>query len=399
MPTGHMDRADRYGVGGWAAAPDQPDTPIDVIVSINGQWCAQISADRLREDLQAAGSWGEGKHGFRYLFPTPLPDQVDHRVAVRFAATGDLVPNGERLIPAATGPRLTPVLVTAPGRSGTTLLMSRLAASEQVALVDFYPFEVRMLAYYASLFRVLTAPANLDRSTHPDRLEGDGFFVGANPFASPIYRDAFQVPERFEAFFRAYVPAELMAFVRNAMEAFYLRVREDNNKPQARFFAEKSNNLDEQPRAFAREAFPELKEIVLLRDPRDLYCSHRAYFHSDPATALQEVRFACDQLTQIAGERDVSLHMMRYEDLVTDNGAALHLLAQYLGFDLFPPPRQERDAEIFAEHATSRSPRASIGRWRTDLSAEEQDRLTEAFRPFLGTFGYLIHPLTGAAVG
>ncbi len=160
--------------------------------------------------------------------------------------------------------------------------MSRLAASDQVALADISPFEVRMLAYYATVFRVLTAPGDLERSTHPDRLQGDGFFVGFNPFGNAIYRNAFTTPERFEDFFRAFVPGELKAFVRNAVEEFYLRLRDENGKPEARFFAEKANNLDVQSRAFAREAFPDLKEIVLVRDPRDLYCSQRAYFHSDP---------------------------------------------------------------------------------------------------------------------
>ena len=39
-----------------------------------------------------------------------------------------------------------------------------------------------MLLYDATAHDVLTAPADLKRSTHPDRLEGTGFFVGFNPF-------------------------------------------------------------------------------------------------------------------------------------------------------------------------------------------------------------------------
>ncbi len=53
-----------------------------------------------------------------------------------------------------------------------------------------------MLSYYATAYHILTAPADLNRSTHPDKLEGNGFFVGFNPFSDDEYKSAFQAHGR-----------------------------------------------------------------------------------------------------------------------------------------------------------------------------------------------------------
>jgi hypothetical protein len=47
--------------------------------------------------------------------------------------------------------------------------MERLLRCNEVVVANCHPFEVRMLSYYATAYNVLTASADLKRSTHPDK--------------------------------------------------------------------------------------------------------------------------------------------------------------------------------------------------------------------------------------
>ena len=79
---------------------------------------------------------------------------------------------------------------------------------------------------------------------------------------------------------------------------------DDHQKTQAIFFAEKNNNLDRRPRLFSRQLFPRMREIVLIRDPRDLLCSQIAYFRRDPDEIRGELTYAVKQLRRIKQEDD-----------------------------------------------------------------------------------------------
>ena len=46
------------------------------------------------------------------------------------------------------------------------------------------------------------------------------------------------------------------------------------------------------------------------------------------------------------------------------------------------------DAEPVPGHVTSADPRASVGRWRQDLSAEEADLCRKLFGTYMKRFGY-----------
>ena len=137
---GHADVISREGVSGWALQADQPDAAIDVIVFVNGQRVARVCCDRPRPDLARQRAWSNASHGFRFAFAARLPEELDLRIAVRFADTGEVLDGGEQEIPAATRPdRLAPILVTAPGRSGTTMLMEILLGSDEVVVANCHP--------------------------------------------------------------------------------------------------------------------------------------------------------------------------------------------------------------------------------------------------------------------
>jgi hypothetical protein len=164
-----------------------------------------VAGGGFRPDLRDVGTYGRewpGSHGFHHTFSAPLP----------------IVPNGEKVL--AGWKPLQAILVIALGRSGTTLLMSRLSLSSQICIADMHPFEVRRLSYWSTVVGTLAGEADFERSMHPDRLEADGFKVGANPFAHPDYVDVFQTKELEAEYFRTYVPGQLQDIAHRVIEEY-----------------------------------------------------------------------------------------------------------------------------------------------------------------------------------
>jgi hypothetical protein len=305
------------------------------------------------------------------------------------------VPPPERIRPApAAGPGKradtdlpAPILVSAPGRSGTTYLMSCLAASPQIVAAELVPYEVRLLAYYATAHGVLTGPADTARSTHPDRLEADRFHVGTNPFSAPGYLAAFKNKASAYELFDHWGPDRLGESMGDIVREYYRRLAADQGKPGAAYFAEKNNNLSRTGRRFARRYFPGLREIVLVRDPRDVICSHMSWFRAAPETAFAELSQACGVLVQLREQVSDDLCVIRYEDLVRGDSATFAALRAFLDADV-RPQAVERGAAIFKKHATSASPAASIGRWQQDLPSALRGEAQSQWGGFFDTFGY-----------
>jgi hypothetical protein len=306
--------------------------------------------------------------------------------------TGLAKPSPAMDAPAAARPAqpgLIPVLVTAPGRSGTTLLMGLLARSPEIVAAELVPYEVRMIAYYAVAFTTLTGQADWDRSHHPDRLEGDGFHVGSNPFRHKQYAHAFRNDAARQEYFEKFVTRRIGRCARDLINEYYRRLAADGGKTSARFFAEKTNNLHRPTRMFARRAFGEVRELVIVRDPRDVLCSHVAYFSSAQDKAFSDLSSAVRQLTALHGENRPDLHMLRYEDMVRGDAACFAGMSNFLGTRI-EPDAGDQGEKVFRVHATSATPQSSVARWRTDLPEALKVRCAREWAGFLTRFGYAI---------
>jgi len=396
MRGGHVDAISRQSVSGWAADPGRPLERLIVSVAVNGVHLGDVTADRQRADLAKLGRFGDGLHGFTFTFPERLDPERDHHVTVRYTEDGKLLPNGEhRLVSARAaalptallGDVLTPILVTAPGRSGTTLLMGLLAASPDIIAAELVPYELRLLSYFSVAQQVLTTSADLEKSTHPDRLEGDGFHIGFNPFNSQQYARAFQQPRIAQDFYDNRVPTRMAECLRDVINEHYRLLAADRGKPAVRYFAEKGNNVVRGPRIFTRRAFGRAREIVILRDPRDVLCSQMAYFSSSPEKAFSQLSHAARQLLSIRQEPQEDIHFIKYEDMVTGEADCFEALSAFLGTKI-QPAQGEASLEVFRRHGTSASPAASVARWREQLPPEVKERCAKDWGLFLDTFGY-----------
>jgi hypothetical protein len=389
MLTGHVDEVRRHRVIGWAADTDQPDARIEVSILLNGRECGHVVADKPREGLKAQGSYGDGLHGFEFFFDEPLSILRSYEVVVRFRANGELLPRGrtrlEHLRDEQRG--LRPLLVTATGRSGTTMLMHRLGNARDIVIGEAYPYEMKLLTYYARALEVLTSPGNREKSVTPDNLFENPYFLGLNPFHHPLFQPMFPRPGMLYDFFERHASQKIRAAFSEIVADFYHDMRCYQKKLGAHFFAEKADVFTT-ARSFTRLAFRGVKEIVLVRDLRDVHCSRKSFWSDTPQASFQNLRSVQVALLQIQQENPDDALFLRYEDLIQQAEPTMARIASFLGLDEPIRLKPETEQQVFSGHGTSEDPAASIGRWRHDMSAEERSAFATEFRPFLRAFGY-----------
>ena len=79
-------------VEGWAWAPDKPDLRLKLEILAGGRFIAGITADKLREDLQADGV-GDARYGFRFD-ASKLLRRGPHMLTVRVEGVAEPLPGG-----------------------------------------------------------------------------------------------------------------------------------------------------------------------------------------------------------------------------------------------------------------------------------------------------------------
>jgi hypothetical protein len=138
---------------------------------------------------------------------------------------------------------------------------------------------------------------------------------------------------------------------------------------------------------FTRRVFGEVRELVIVRDPRDVLCSHMAYFSSSAEKAFTQLSHAAKQLLAIRDEARTDIHILKYEDMVRGDPDCFAAMSEFLGVPIEPDTGAEGQA-VFRQHGTSASPEASVERWRTHLPDALKTRCAEDWAPFFAAFGY-----------
>lgn len=330
----------------------------------------------LRLDLlglplsDGARLYGIRRHGS----PIPLAEILWRRTAVR----------------SAFRPRIQPLLVTSMGRMGTTWLMQLLSALPGVVTHRRYPFETQPCRHWMQLFLRLTGhPAELP-PPNTDWMQAD-----------PRLRFGAELTALRRWFSTDYVE-QALTFCQASVEAFYERLALDHGIRKPTYFAEKAGSKPFT--RLVREAYPEARELFLVRDFRDTFCSMQAFnakrgyvsFQREAASSTEDhlavLGRDAARLARHWRERQDSALLVRYEDLVREPVTTLRAIAQYLGLALSPGGCESAvraaSAQELEFHRTSASPSASIGRWRAALEPTLAERCHVAFAEALAAFGY-----------
>ena len=392
MNIGHVDEISLEQVTGWAWDPKRPTDPVEVVVFVDGREHGRCMACLPRSDLAELLAGGSnGHHGFVYIFPAGLDKRKNHRIEVCLAGNGEILPGGRKILRSPFGSRaaLLPVIITSRGRTGTTLLMNEFSRQPEIAIADSYPYEVKLLAYYASLYNILvsTKKTGGDDTIFAEVAEVE-MKIGRNPWNSP---DIHHIVggNQAERLFADSVPERIGALIRGIVADYYGIISVHKAKPTARFFAEKSS-LEENVRFGIRNIFGEIREIVLVRDPRDYLCSAKVFWNVDSRKALESMALAFPAIEKIHQEGRSDTLMIRYEDLVLQPANSRRAIYEFIGADYISENDAVETQELHRKHATTKNPTASVGRWRQDLSADDVASCVRLCGWYMERFGYEI---------
>ncbi len=300
-------------------------------------------------------------------------------------------------------PRRQPLMVTGPGRSGSTIFMQMLSAHP--ALVAWPPFneEPRVVTYWIEVLRALARPDSFMRQVAPaGDLNGDWWLGGRDPRPRALSDASVQTWLAGEAV------EELAAFAQSRIESLYDRVAADAGRDGAAYFAEKLRN-DIVP-DLAWELYPEGREVFLVRDPRDVLCSVLASNRkrgerpppTDPLRWVGEVfRGRIEAVAESWERRRSRAHLVRYEDLMLEPAATLTALLEHLGLEAGEGvvaqmlASAERSLPGMSEHRTTPDAHASIGRFARDLDPALVEECERCLGDAIALFGY--PPVTARA--
>jgi len=317
-------------------------------------------------------------------------------------------------------------MVTTLGRTGSTWLVRLLEQHPGVVAYRPFFYEPRVASYWMGVLKTLSDPASYLQGLLPDLSrrqqsvafpEGTASYLqGLRPDLSPApwwtgeNRPSPLPPLPPEPDLRGWLGGDhvesLAAFCCGRIDAFYEQVAAALGRPGAPYFVEKVF-----PDRFIlpalHELYPGAKEILLVRDFRDMVCSIAAFTAKRGYAAFgrQHARDEAEHIRNLRGRavcmleswqrRSDRAFLLHYEDLIERPEETLGAALRYLGLDDDPGlvERMIRQAtelrpDVQKDHQTSAGPRESVGRWRRDLSPALLAVCQESFGDVLRAFGY-----------
>jgi SAM-dependent methyltransferase len=395
---------ERFGFDliGWVVGREEAVREVHVLHE--GFIVAKVAVETSRPDVaplfsRAAQGERSGFEGFVCLlgvaptFELQLDAVFEDESSCRFA----IIKGRQRFPRLDFEPTINPVMVTSIGRTGTTLLMRLLDEHPAIVTHSEYPYETRAAAYWLHALKVLCDPASHFRSSHPDTFHDDSSWVGHHPFNCPPLTSQ---PGMSQWFGRAYVE-EAGNFVRRSVESFYRQLAWSESKEAPTYFAEKWNPTDLPWIAWS--VYPQSRELVLIRDPRDIVCSIVAFGrrrglafgrerYGTDEEFVENFRQPLEQLLAAWRTRRHVAHLVRYEDVIAGPEEALRGVLAYLELDASDVEgivaRAGVELPEFDGHRTSRDSLSSVGRWRRDLAPHLQEACERAFGHIISELGY-----------
>lgn len=391
-------------LSGWALGPEGPPTWIDVD---RGAQTTRFRPNFLRSDVAArfAGVPDAAAAGFDVAV-SGLALSREFNIGVK-AVLGEEsavwvgTVRGRRSPLSLNMPQEAPhpLLITSLGRSGSTWLVHLLGAHPRILAYRPFEYEPRALMYWLSLCQSLSEPLSSYQMLGSDFGSSGLWFMGSSGhMVLPS-----DVDEPVATFLAGESAERVLRLASDEIAAFYAKVAALQSRRAQAFFVEKA--LPGATAELGLELFPKAREIVLVRDPRDIVCSilhfnrKRGYSAfgreraEDDHQFVRDLRIGLDQVGDSWRSRRERSLLVRYEDLLLEPEETLVRILDYLGLDKKNAgavlSKAKRTSRAFqARHRTASSPSASIGRWRRDLDPDLLRTCEEAFGDWLPEFGY-----------
>ncbi|KAF0118599.1 MAG: Sulfotransferase domain protein, partial [Xanthobacteraceae bacterium] len=326
----------------------------------------------------------------------PEPDGADEELSrTAYFSVGTM--KIERVAPAwssadAQDPaRLKPLLVSGLGRSGTTLLMKLLLSHPKIAGWGVHPYEGQAAQYWLNAARILLQPGDVRSDVPVTAFQQAMNKIYRNPFLSHPFM--VERPDRnlvLEWADHVHVQ-QTIDFFKMQTDEYYNKVAIQSGKNAPSFFAEKT-----QPNMHSEgfwEFYSDVREITIVRHPFDVLCSVRALFSEVALYKTDEYIHALN----LGYERMLARlelperrnKVILYEDLISSQHDTMAHLFRFLDVDQVDfSTSLEIDANADS-HMTSADPDSSVGRWKDDLSLQDQETAKAAFSASVKRLGRL----------
>jgi hypothetical protein len=333
-----------FAIQGWVLG----DFEVEAIeVSRAGVVIATVPVATHRLDV--ASHFGVENGGdclgfFCHLNPYLLPEQFELKVNAVNGKTEKLLLctiAGQR--PPLVTSGLSPLLVTTLGRTGSTALLGTLGMHPKMAVYKPFEQEARYIGYYTQMFKTLSSAYSWQAPLmHVSEYVTQDQLLGRNvPSEGILHYSVYS--EMWDNFYHQYVP-NMYKFCSEQLSQLYQQVAKLNGNHEPLFMVEKfvpGNEVTE-----VKTIFPTAKEIVLVRDPRDVYCSilsfiekkgqlafGREFFQDNHSYLTESFIPNMIQLYQYWKTHSDSVLLVRYEDMILDPQKTYHKICQYVGIN------------------------------------------------------------------
>jgi len=363
---------------------------------------AQIAVDVPRPDLAPALGEQHASSGFAAEVGMLGRDAELRLELVVVATDGAALPvatielTKAPLATPRTGPA--PLIVTTVGRSGSSWICALLGSHPSILTYHPMQAEARVASYWSQIFADLIEP-NTARLPFNPSPTGDLWWrwsatSGAAPLKDPTL-ERLVLPDHVRAvgeFCQQRVIATCFAMAEAASRVDGLR-----------YFTEKCETSALPWMIW--DLFPNAREIVLVRDLRDILASVLAFNRKRGFAAFGREQHETDEdyVTYVAGfgealrtaftSRGDRALIVRYEDLVGNLPDELQRILAYLDLDRDEATVTQMidhtpDGAAASFHRTTVDARTSVGRWRTDLSRDLQDACATLLAEPVAALGY-----------
>ena len=298
--------------------------------------------------------------------------------------------------------QINPLLLSFYSRSGSTLVMKILAQHPEITGYTRGTHEAHFIRYFSSLYDMIKA-SHIYSGDH-----SDGTLLKRLEVLSQHYRPDSVLPKPVE--FSQYLDLGVFrAYFSGFLTDFLPEMLADMEVPglhSAKYYIEK--HMDGAPFGWTRsmlELFPDMKVVMLFRDPRDVLVSFKAFRKREPindlkgggpAGQVENIMHHYAGRMKLYDEFQDRVFILRYEDLMQKPEEVLVPMLDFLGLatgreilDEMLQPLQDRDLQS-RRHITAASKTNSIGRWRQEMPSTTS-KLFETHAGIITRLGYPLH--------